>query len=106
MKNKKGLELALSTVIVVVIVILVLVGIVYVLTNGFQSFRKVTTPYLESNEALAVKQACTLSCQNQDKVSFCKSYDWTDNAGKATQLNCPEVYTVYDLQACSAISCT
>lgn len=101
MKNKRGLELALSTVVVIVIVILVLVGVAYMVTDGFTRFRAATEPFLSTAEATSIREACKVACASEDKVAFCKEYAF----GKEN-LNCAKVYEKYGIQACSKITCT
>ncbi len=105
MQNKRGLELALSTVIVVVIVILVLVGITYLLTDGFKKFRGTTAPYLQSTQAIAIRQVCETACDVVDRVAFCDKYDWTDKEGKIVEKDCAGIYTEYKWDPCTKVDC-
>ena len=107
MENKRGLELALSTVIVIVIVILVLVGITYVLTDGFKKFRSATSPFLSTTEAVAIRQVCENACTIDDSRAFCMKYPWNGKDGKviAGGANCAKVMEDYGLAECEKISC-
>lgn len=68
--NKRGIELAISTLILIILGIVILVGLVYMLTGGFKSF-KIGTDNLLSSQASSIKEACKLSCTVEDKVTFC-----------------------------------
>lgn len=104
--NKRGMDLAMSTVVIVIISILVLVGIVYLVTDGFKKFRSVSQPFLDTSEATAVREACKLACINEDKEGFCnRDYDFgKDDTGKVMKLKCSAVYEKYSLDAC-AVKC-
>mgnify|MGYP001569372372 CR=1 FL=1 len=76
MKNSKGMEMAISTLILIVIGILVLVGIAYALLGGFKSFKEGTKPFVDTSTSSAIKNACGIACDNNDKLTFCcKEYD-------------------------------
>ena len=79
MVNKKGLEMAVSTLIVLVIGILVLIGLAYVLTGGFKSFKNASQTFVDTTTASAIKQGCSLACTSQDKITYCcKKYTIDD----------------------------
>ena len=69
--NRKAFELAISTLIIIAISVAVLIGLVYALTGGFKKFKSTTAPFLDTNEAAAVRQACSLACDAQNRYSFC-----------------------------------
>ena len=74
--NKKGFELAISTLILIVIGVIVLVAIAYALTDGFKKFGKSTEPFTDTSQATAVKHACSIACDSSDKLTFCcKEYE-------------------------------
>lgn len=78
--NRKAFELAISTLVIIVIGVLVLIGLAYILTNGFKTLSSSTKPFLDTTQASSVKQACSLACANEDKLTYCcKEYD-IDNA--------------------------
>ena len=73
--HKKGIELAVSTLIVLVLGILILIGLAYVMTGGFKMFKGASQPFIDTTSASAVKQGCLLACTNQDKLTYCcKNY--------------------------------
>ena len=69
--NRKAFELAISTLILIILGIFVLIGIIYAVTNGFETFKSSTDPFLDTTQSSAVKQACSLACQSQDKLTYC-----------------------------------
>jgi hypothetical protein len=71
MVDKKGFELAISTVVIFVLGLLVLAGLIYAVNGGFKKFKGGSDPLLNSAEASAVRQACKLSCNSNDKISYC-----------------------------------
>ena len=91
--NKKAFELAISTLVLIVSCVLILTGLTYVVTDGFKTFRQSTKPFLDTTQASSVKQACSLACSNQDKLTFCcREYDIDDMkikcADERLALNC------------------
>ncbi|MBI2632585.1 hypothetical protein HYW75_06270 [Candidatus Pacearchaeota archaeon] len=71
--NKKGFELAISTIVILVIGILVVIGIIYAVTDGFKKFKNVRDPLLSSVEGIATKKACEIACKADDRITFCCS---------------------------------
>lgn len=69
--NRRGFELAISTLVIIVLGIFVLIGLVYAITGGLETFKSSSEPFLDTTQASSVKQACQLACQNQDKLTFC-----------------------------------
>ena len=70
-KNKKGIELAISTLILIVLGVLILIGLVYAVTRGFDIFQSSTEPFVSTTEVSAVREACSLACVQEDKITFC-----------------------------------
>jgi len=71
MQNKKGLELAISTLVMIIIGIVVLVAIILAVSGGFENLKSTTDPFLDTTQSSSVKQACTFACENADKLTFC-----------------------------------
>ena len=71
--NRKGFELAISTLIIIIIGISVLIGIIYAVTNGFKDLKSSTDPFLDTTQLSSLKQVCSLACQSTDKITFCCS---------------------------------
>jgi len=97
--NTKAIELAISTLILIVLGVLVLIGLTYVLTNGFETLKSSSEPFLDTTQSSSVKQACSLACSNEDKLTFCcEEYDVDELKIKCTdkrleiscQLNCED----------------
>ena len=78
--DKKGFELAISTIIIMVISIAVLIGLIFMLKEGFESFESGTNPFLETTGGLAIKESCELSCSAEDKFGYCcREFDYEEN---------------------------
>lgn len=71
MENKKGLEMAISTIVLLIIGLAVLIGLILLLRNGILGFNQGTKPFLENAEASAVKSACELACNSENKLTYC-----------------------------------
>jgi hypothetical protein len=69
--EKKGIELAISTLILIILGVCVLIGLIYVVTGGFSKLKTSTTPLLETTEGSAVKNACEIACQSNNRLNFC-----------------------------------
>jgi hypothetical protein len=84
MKNK-GIELAISTLILIIIGVAVLIGLIYLVTDGFESFRNTTGTIQGSVGIPAVREACDLACRVGDRYSFCcKEHEVRDFDGVVT----------------------
>jgi len=71
MKDKKGFELAISTIILIVLGILVLVALGYAIKEGVISFQKNRGDILSTGEGAIAKKACEIACNSEDKITFC-----------------------------------
>ncbi|MEK6820629.1 MAG: hypothetical protein AABX71_02865 [Nanoarchaeota archaeon] len=70
MKNKRGFELAISTLVVIVLALLILAALVVAFTMGFENFLGVIRGYFVSDIS-AVKQACENACISGLSYDFC-----------------------------------
>ncbi|MEK6811850.1 MAG: hypothetical protein AABX96_05040 [Nanoarchaeota archaeon] len=76
MNNRKGIEMAVSTVILIIIGIAVLIGLLLLVMKGFDFFKGGTEPILETQEIEAVRQACNILCSAGNEFSWCcKKFD-------------------------------
>lgn len=49
------------------------------LTKGFKNLNSSTEPFLDTTQTSAIKQACSLACSNEDKLTYCcKEYEIDD----------------------------
>ncbi|HLC31733.1 MAG TPA: hypothetical protein VJK51_03620 [Candidatus Nanoarchaeia archaeon] len=69
--NRKGFELAISTLVVFIIAVVVMIGLIIVVKGGFEKLGRVTEPVFDVAAAGAVKGACELACVNVDRLSYC-----------------------------------
>ena len=100
--NKKGFELAISTLIIITLGLLVLIGIIFLVSKGFDKFDKTTSPILDSSTKIAIRESCDLSCSANDKLSYCcNSFE----VGK-TELRCTDSRLGIGCELdCSEINC-
>jgi len=69
--NRKAIQLAISTLILIILGILVLIGLTYMLTDSFSTLKSSTDPFLDTTQSSSIKQACSLACSNQNKITYC-----------------------------------
>ena len=69
--NRKGFEMAISTVVMIIIGIAVLIGLILLVTKGFDFFSKGTEPIANAGSVEAVRQACQISCSAENSNAFC-----------------------------------
>lgn len=69
--DRKGLEMAISTLILIILGIALLVGLLIAIKGGFSSFKKSTEPLYQSTQASAIKQACEVACTAEDSLTYC-----------------------------------
>ena len=69
--NKKGFELAISTLILLVLGILILVALIVFFTGGFEAFERVSNPLIETAEGAVLKESCDLACSTENKIYYC-----------------------------------
>ena len=79
MKNSKGMEMAISTLILIIIGVLVLIGIAYALMGGFKNFKGATEPFTDTSTSSAIKSACGIACESEDKLAYCCGNYTIDN---------------------------
>jgi len=93
--NKKGIELAISTLIIIILGVVLLIAIILAVTGGFDRFKSATDPLLETTGNAAIKIACNLACENVDRLSFC--------CGEEDAILCDDLRLEID---CPKIDCT
>jgi len=77
--NKKGIQIAISTLIILVIGVFVLLGLIFMLTGGFRTFQETTQPLLEGTQAAAIKETCNIACATENKLTYCcEEFDLKD----------------------------
>ena len=69
--NRKGMQLAISTIIVIVLAVVLLIGLIFFLRGGFQDLKKGTEPIIDSANVASVREACELSCINEVRLVYC-----------------------------------
>ena len=70
MKNKKGMQLAISTLILLILGIIVLIGLVTILVMGWGDFKDNIKLFLGSETASARKQ-CKIQCGLDNDFDYC-----------------------------------
>ena len=69
-KNKRGLQLAISTIILLIIGILILIALVLVFTGTWQKFQDAIRGY-SGSEIDNLNKLCQAQCDLGNKHSFC-----------------------------------
>ena len=69
-KNKRGMELQISTLILIALGIILLIVIVYLLTDGFKKFKRGIDD-VSGAEIDNLKRICDLQCKSESEYSFC-----------------------------------
>lgn len=83
MRDKRGFELAISTLIVIVLAVIVLVALIFAFTGGFQRFWSYVQNLFPS-DVQAVKTACFSACQSNQEYDFCIRERNVKDIGKIT----------------------
>lgn len=71
MISRRGIELAISTLIVLVIAILLMIGLALFLTGGFARFKNTTEPFSDTAESSAIRESCDFACVAENYPAFC-----------------------------------
>ena len=101
--NSKAMEMAISTLIIIVLGILVLIGLVYMMTGGFKSFKETTDPFTDTAQSTAVRKACMTACDNTDRLTFCCNNYTLNNE----QIKCSDARLEIDCSfSCADFQCT
>jgi zona occludens toxin (predicted ATPase) len=103
MISRRGIELAVSTLIIMVIAIFLLIGLVFFLTGGFSRFKESTEPIIDTTQSISIIEACKLSCTAESSFNFCcKDYKLDDKAIRCTDsrldINCLAIQ-------CESVTC-
>lgn len=70
MKNKKGLEMAISTIILLILGIIILIGLITMLIMGWSNFKMNIGAILGSEIAQAQKM-CEIQCSLENNYDYC-----------------------------------
>ncbi len=87
MKNKRGAELSINTIILIVLGVLVLAFIIFGFIVGWGNFSNL---FVKDNNIKSLKDSCGLACSTQDQFEFCLK-DRTLKEDKQTEtekINC------------------
>lgn len=108
MKNKKGAEMTVGTIIIIVLALIVLVVLVYGFTTGWGNlWAKITGFFGGTKSNLAtVVQGCKVACASGSTVDYCKTQTVTKDDGTKGPATCKSLEGAANgLEACDAISC-
>lgn len=111
LKNKKGAEMTIGTIIIIILALLVLVLLVMGFTTGWANLwdkLKNLGPGGQSNVDTIV-QACGIACTSNSQFEYCKprevNFGKEDPRGKQT-LNCKNIEDMnLGLEQCDTVSC-
>jgi|SRR3989344_8429459 len=102
MKNKKGVELAISTIILLILGILVLIGLVSILVVGWGNFKMYMGAVMGSDTAQTQKM-CKIQCQLDNSYDYCCE----EKMVRKTNYTCTDQLLKTDcVLDCSAVSCS
>ena len=69
--DKRGLELAVSTIIVTIIALVLLILLIAFLTGGFKTFKEKINLYLSSSNVDDVKASCNQFAMQNSEFEYC-----------------------------------
>jgi len=92
MKDKKGLEIAIGTLVVIILAVLVLAFLIFGFTMGFGNIRDKLFPFFSSKVNVDdVVRSCELACTSQSKYDYCdklREVTFVDNGEKQSGITC------------------
>ena len=71
--NSKAFELAITALVVIVLGLVLIIGMFFALKGGFSDLKSTTEPFTDTSRSTAIKQACSLACDSQNKLTYCCS---------------------------------
>jgi len=77
-KNKRGLELAISTIILLLLGILVLIGLITILIMGWDNF-KMNIGIILGSDISQMQKQCKLQCELNNNYDYCCEIKKIDN---------------------------
>tara|TARA_Y100000034_G_scaffold125376_1_gene174810 strand:+ start:212 stop:517 length:306 start_codon:yes stop_codon:yes gene_type:complete len=101
MKNKRGLQLAISTIILLILGIIILVGLVTILVMGWGNFKTQIGAILGSETSQA-RKTCKIQCGLDNNYDYCCEDKEIDGVGSTCQSEILKTECVLD---CSAVTC-
>jgi hypothetical protein len=103
--NKRGFELAISTLVVIIIGALVLGVLIYGFTYGWENFWNTITAFSGGKDNVqSVINACEISCSAENKYDYCSLKRTIIASGNKETRTCNELENLYELN-CPAINC-
>lgn len=69
-KNKRGMELAISTIILLILGVIVLISLISIVVMGWNDFKTEISAVLGSDMAKAQRN-CKIQCETGNSVDFC-----------------------------------
>jgi hypothetical protein len=101
--NKRGFELAISTIVVIVIGMLVLVALILATRGAFESLESTSTAFGNTAQVAAIKEACNIACSTNDRLTYCcEDFETQDETIRCTD---DRLEASCNLD-CSAFSCS
>ena len=70
-KNKKGLEMAFSTIVVTVLAVILLVIVITFLMGGFKTFREKVGVYFSESNVDSVVDSCNFLVEQNSAYEYC-----------------------------------
>ncbi len=100
--NKRGIELAVSTLILIIIGVFILIGLIYAVTMGFGKLKGESESVFDSVEASRVRSECNLACTSGDSLKYCcNDFEISDE-----KVRCDDERLEIDCSlSCAGVSC-
>ena len=74
--NSKAFELTITALVVIVLGLVLIIGMYLALKGGFSDLKSTVEPFTDTARSTAIKQACSIACESEDKLTYCcEKYD-------------------------------
>ena len=105
-KDKRGFELTITTLILIILGLLVLGVLIYGFSSGWNVFWNKITGYSGGKDNVqSVINACGISCTSDNNYDYCSLKRKVVKDGNEETATCRELETTYDLK-CDDIICS
>ena len=112
MKNKKGAEMTIGTIVIIILAVIVLVILVYGFSTGWSNLWQKITGFGGGKETVSsTVQSCQVACASEAKYDYCKTRKIVDETDTVIKVDsnvvdtCKKLegYTAAGLSPCAAI---
>ncbi len=95
--------MGLSTIVLIIVALIVLTALVFLITKAFGLWNKSTEPIVGAVNIAAAKDACSIACTTENKLTYCCDKFTLDN-GKAVSCTDPTLGVSCQL-SCANFAC-